>query len=215
MYRAREIVRGALSLFLPNRCPFCGRIVRINEYWCESCYDRLPFLEEQPAPPDGVDLLLSVCRYRGRARTAILRMKKGAFSYSPEAFAVLMTELAGSIMADVDIITYVPSSFKRVVQLGYSHGALIARDIAFRSRKKCVRTAKVTSEKKEQKRLNSRQRRENARNSYKILDKECIKGKNILIVDDVSTTGATLSVLAEGLKMQGAAKVYAITFAQA
>lgn len=215
MYRPREILRGAVSLILPNRCPFCDGVVRIGEYWCEECYKRLPFMEERAELPKYLDGLLSVCHYRGRARSAVLRMKKGGYAYAPEAFAVLMTELASELMGEVDLVTAVPCTFKRRLEIGFPHAEKLARDIARRSRKPYKTTARVTGEKREQKKLNREQRLENARRSYKIADKEYIKGKNILIVDDVSTTGATLSAIAEQLKAKGAGKVFAVTFAQA
>lgn len=215
MYRAREIWRGAVSLFLPNRCPFCDGLIRINEYWCDDCYNRLPFMDESAEPPDSIDVLLSCCHYRGRARSAILRMKKGSYIYAPEAFAVLMTELTGEIISQVDVITSVPCTFGRSVKLGYRHAEKIAKDIAVRSRKPYKRLAKVSGKKQEQKKLNRVERIENARNSYKVVDDKYIVNKNILIVDDVCTTGATLSAIAAQLKASGAAKVFAVTFAQA
>ena len=214
MYRAREICRSAVSLFMPNRCPFCDRLVGATEYWCEDCYNKLPFIEESSELPEHIDGIMSCCRYKGRARSAVLRMKKGSYIYAPEAFAVLMTELVGDIIQNVDIVTAVPCSFWRGVQLGYRHAERIAKDIAFRSNKPYKRLAKVSGKKLEQKKLNREERLENARNSYKIGDNKYILGKNILIVDDVCTTGATLSVIAGQLKMAGAVKVYAVTFAR-
>lgn len=214
MYRLLELWRAVLSLFLPNRCPFCDRLVGMTDYWCDACYAKIQFVEEQPEPPDFIDGILCSCYYGGRVRSAILRMKQGHYSYSIDAFAVMMTELGGEMIAEADFVTAVPSSRRRKSELGYAQAERIAKNIAFRGAKPFRRVLKVTSAKKEQKKLNKEQRRENARRSYKTCNEKYIFGKNILIVDDVSTTGATLSAIAEELKAAGASAVYALVFAK-
>lgn len=214
MYRVLEMCRAAVSLIAPNRCPFCDGIVGMTEYWCDSCYGKLAFLEEQSELPEGLDGLVSVCRYTGRARSAILRMKQGGYIYSIDAFAVMMAEAGGELISDADIITAVPGSFSRRMQLGYAHAEKIARNIAYRGRKQYRTLLSQSVKLQEQKQLDRKQRIENVRNAYKIVDKEYISGKNILVVDDVCTTGATLSVIAAKLKEAGAVKVYGLTFAK-
>ncbi len=214
MYRLYELRRRAASLVLPNRCPFCDKVVGMADYWCESCYGKLEFMAEPPEAPENVDRLMSCCYYDGRARLAILRMKNGGYAYSYEAFAVLMTELVGELMDGIDVVTAVPTSRKRKRELGYAQAEKIAKDIARRGRKPFRRVLAVTKGKKEQKRLNAAERLENAKNSYKICDDKYITDKIILLVDDVCTTGATVSAIAGLLKEAGAKAVYAVTFAK-
>lgn len=214
MYRLYELRRRAVSLVLPNRCPFCDKVVGMAEYWCESCYGKLEFMKEPPEAPENVDRLLSCCYYDGRARLAILRMKKGGYAYSYEAFGVLMAELVGKLMEDIGFVTAVPTSSKRKRELGYAQAEKLAKDIARRGRKPFRRVLRVSKDKKEQKKLNKEERLENARNAYKIADKKYISGEIILLVDDVCTTGATLSAIAGLLKAAGAKAVYAVTFAK-
>lgn len=214
MYRLYELRRRAVSLVLPNRCPFCDGVIGMTEYWCDSCYGKLQFVSEPLEAPENVDKLLSCCYYSGRARSAILRMKDGGYAYSYEAFAVMMTELIGELMEKIDFVAAVPTSRKRKHELGYAQAERIAKDIARRGRKPFRRVLKVSKHKKEQKLLNKSERLENARNSYKIHDKRYISDKIILLVDDVSTTGATISAIAGLLKDAGAKAVYAVTFAK-
>lgn len=214
MYRLYELRRRAVSLILPNRCPFCDGVIGIGEYWCEDCYGRLSFVDKQPEPPHDTDMLLCCCYYGGRARSAILRMKDGGYAYSYEAFAVMMTELVGELMAEIDFVAAVPTSRRRKRELGYAQAEKLAQDIARRGRKPFRRVLGASAEKKEQKHLNKEERLENARKSYKIVDKEYICGKNILLVDDVCTTGATIAAISKLLKEAGAKAVYAIAFAK-
>lgn len=214
MYRLYELRRRAVSLVLPNRCPFCDGVIGMTEYWCDSCYGKLSFVDEPPEAPENVDGLLSCCYYGGRARSAILRMKNGGYAYSYEAFAVMMTELVGELMQKIDFVTAVPTSRRRKRELGYAQAEKIAKDMARRGRKPFRRVLGVSKDKKEQKKLSRSERLENARNSYKIADKGYILGKIILLVDDVCTTGATVSAIAGLLKAAGAKAVYAVTFAK-
>ena len=51
--RAWELRRRAAAFFLPNRCPFCDRIIGVTEFWCAGCYDRLKFVDSHGDIPDG------------------------------------------------------------------------------------------------------------------------------------------------------------------
>ncbi len=214
MYRVRELGRAAVSLLLPNRCPFCNEIVGADRYWCGRCYEELPFLEKHQRPVSSLDGLYSCCVYRDRAMAAVHRMKSGFYGYAAEAFAVLMTELSGDITERIDLVTSVPTSFRRRMEIGYDHTARIARDVAGRRRLRYRRLLKSVGNRQEQKRLGRKQRFENVRGAYKALNRSAVAGKNILLIDDVSTTGATLSAAAAALKEAGAAKVFGLTFAR-
>lgn len=214
MYKLREIRRALISLVLPNRCPFCDRLIGAAEYWCEDCYSVLPFLKRMPQSPMNMDGLYSCCDYTGKAVAAVHRMKDGSYVYAPYAFALLMTELSGDITERIDIVTSVPCSLKRRLELGYDHTAIIAKDVARRRRFRYKRLLRVSDKKREQKKLSRKERFENTRNLYKCIDKKYITDKNILLVDDVTTTGATLSAVAAELKAAGAAKVIGLTFAK-
>lgn len=92
--RAWELRRRAAAFFLPNRCPFCDRIIGVTEFWCAGCYDRLKFVDSHGDIPEGLDGFSAVCSYTGRARSAVLRMKDGWYRYPIDAFAVLIAENA-------------------------------------------------------------------------------------------------------------------------
>ncbi len=214
MYSGREIRRAAVSLVFPNRCPFCDMVVGMTEYWCDECYGKLPFIEVQTDAPSPLDGMISCCYYEGLARGAVLRMKSGHYIHAPQAFAVLMAEYGGEMIPKADFVTAVPGTFRRRMELGYAHAELMARDIAKRAKVPYRNVMKASGVKREQKLLKRRERLENARNSYKIVNKKYIENKIILIVDDVSTTGATVSAIASLLKEAGAKQVYALTFAK-
>lgn len=212
--RAWEFRRRAAALFFPNRCPFCDRIVGVSEFWCSGCYERLKFYDNTAEIPEGVDGFSAVCVYTGRARSAILRMKDGWYRYPIDAFAVLIAENAQELIRSADLITAVPSSKKRAEELGYAQSRMIARLCAEISRKPYRDLLEVTGAKKEQKRLSREERFKNAARSYRVSDRGSAAGKRILLIDDVCTTGATLSCIADKLRKAGAASVTAAVFAK-
>lgn len=212
--RAWEFRRMAAAFFLPNRCPFCDELIGVREFWCETCYEHLQFLDDPGEIPTGVDGFTAVCAYNTRARSAVLRLKKGNYRYPADAFAVLIAENAAELIQQADIITGVPSSRERRKQLGYAQSELIAGMVAEIARKPFRRLLGAVPGKKEQKHLTAEEQLENARNSFRLAENAEIKGKKILMIDDVCTTGATFSVCAELLRGAGAINVSAASFAR-
>lgn len=212
--RAWEFRRAAAAFIMPNRCPFCDELIGVREFWCEKCYQLLRFTDDPGEIPDGLDSLTAVCSYSGRARSAVLRMKNGFCRYPADAFAVLIAENAVEQIRSADIITAIPTGKRRKKQLGYAQSELIARMLAEMTGKPFRRLLEAAPDKIEQKRLTRPERFENAMRSYSYSGKEDITGRNVLVIDDVCTTGATLSVAAELLRNAGAAHVSGAVFAR-
>lgn len=211
--RAWELRRAAAAFFSPNRCPFCGCVIGIRRMWCEECTAALRSVEEQPDPP-GLDGFSAAYSYTGRARSAVLRMKRGYFRYSIDAFAAIIAENARELIEAADVITAVPSGRKRIEELGYAHSRMIAGICADICRKPYRDLLEVTGEKLEQKHLSRDQRFENARRSFRVSDPEGAAGRKILVIDDICTTGATLGAIAEKLRAAGADSVAGAVFAR-
>lgn len=209
-----ELRRAAAAVVFPNRCPFCGELVGVTDFWCDRCYNRLRFLTGDEDAPERLDGFSAVCSYTGRARTAVIRMKRGYYRYPIDAFAVLIAENAHDLITAADVITAVPTSRKRAAELGYAQSELIAKLVADMSRKPYRRVLEVTAEKREQKRLNIRQRRENAQRAYRVARPELVRGRSVLVIDDICTTGATLEAVADMLRAAGAVSVSGAVFAK-
>jgi ComF family protein len=206
--------RQAISLIAPNVCPFCDNVIASGEYWHDACYGALPIIDKNPDPVDGLSELFACCDYCGTAREAVLRMKGGNYIYAAEALALLMTEQIGSGINRVDVITSVPSSLRRRIEMVYIPAEKIAKIISIRSGKPYIKTLAVTKFKNQQKLLGEKERRENAKQSFRLDCGGKIRGRTILIIDDVCTTGSTLSACAELLRKGGAADVMGAVFAK-
>ncbi|MGN1422861.1 MAG: ComF family protein [Oscillospiraceae bacterium] len=211
----RETARAALAFVYPNRCPFCNGIIGAREYYCPECAASLRYFESGTAqPPQGLSELFACCVYSGAAREAVHRLKDGSYGYSAEAFGVLMTEVVGENIRGYDALAPVPSSFGSILRRGYAPAEYIAREMSRRSGVRVLTALSATRVKSEQKRLSASQRRENASGAFELSDENIIRGKKILLIDDICTTGATLSACAELLRKAGAAQVGGAVFAK-
>ncbi|MGE5464180.1 MAG: ComF family protein [Syntrophothermus sp.] len=132
-----------------------------------------------------------------------------------EAVAHQMVEFINDLGWDVDALIPVPLGRKRLKERGYNQVALVAEPLAYLAGIKYLPKALWKArETRSQVGLNVNQRHENVLNAYQA-DAHSIERKSILIMDDVSTTGSTISSCTEALLSAGAREVYAITIARA
>lgn len=211
----KDYIRAALSLIAPNRCPFCGEMILEFEYWHEECYLALPLYNETKIVPNGLSEFHTVCCYEGLAKRAIIELKKG-MSYAADSMALLMTEaMGGAEYAAGAVFVPVPSSFKSILYRGYQPAKCIAKYMARCCKIPVITALKAADEKTGQKTLNAEQRKINARTAFLTTrSAKRVKGKRVILVDDICTTGSTLSACAKLLRQAGAADVVGVTFAK-
>jgi len=117
-----------------------------------------------------------------------------------------------------DIITSVPLTNKRLRSRKYNQSAILAQELARKLNKKCNNLLlKKTKETKVQAGLSKKDRQKNLKNAFKVNPryKEQLTAKNILIIDDVYTTGSTLNECARTLKREGfTGKIYGLVLAR-
>jgi len=163
------------------------------------------------------DELRSVYRYEGRARTLILKFKYSGRTYLTRGFGAAMAEKAEKegFSKKADIVIPVPLNIIRRIKRGYNQAGLLAKETArilgIREDGGILRRKKIT---KPQFKLSKYERAENIRDSFFVSGNADIKGKNILLIDDIATTGATVSSCARALKKAGAKKVFVVTLAR-
>lgn len=214
LMKVYEFGRRAASVLFPNRCPFCGEIIAADEYYCDLCYKYLPFFYGKADAPEFVSRLDVVCRYTLRARHAVLSLKYGGLIYGADAFALMMSEKLKRDRVSADLLVPVPSSFLSVKKRGFATAELLCERMALRLGIPYENAVGAYDFKAEQKHLSAKGRAENAKKSFYIKKNADVKGKRVIVVDDVSTTGSTLSAVAELLLKAGAADVGACVFAQ-
>lgn len=132
-----------------------------------------------------------------------------------EAIAMQMTDFVRSLNWKLDVLIPVPLGKNRLKERGYNQVALVARPLAYQLGIRYVPDALwKTRETRSQVGLTISQRSENVQNAYQA-DSKVIKDKSVLIMDDVATTGSTISACTMALHAAGAKDVYVLTIARA
>ena len=208
------LYRRIVSVFFPNICPFCGRVIGADEYWCKSCPEFLPYIRKPLLPPDNIARFYACCYYTQRAKSAVYMMKFGGYVYPSDAFAKMMSKMLSDELKNADMLVPVPSSIKSVTERGFAPAEMIAGRLSWRSNIPTVKALKACRGKLDQKGLSGKMRVENAKHSFYPDDNIDICGKRVVLIDDVCTTGSTLSACAELLLEAGAKEVIGAVFAK-
>lgn len=207
-----KLKRRLLAELFPNLCPFCGRVIGTREYWCKPCEALLPIIRGELAPPENVTRFYACCWYRGVARSAVHMLKFGCLIYPADAFGLIMSGMLKNVR--MDALVPVPSGLMSVEKRGFSSADVIAKRISLRLNVPILKAVTADPGKEEQKSLTSKGRKRNAQRSFHKAKKVGVRGKRLLLIDDVATTGSTLSAVAELLLDAGAAEVSAAVFAK-
>lgn len=206
-----------LELFYPSRCAFCGRLVKSGEGMCLDCGRKLPYTGAVNAVQyfPGVSRCVSPLYYEGAVREALLRYKfGGAASYS-RVFGKIMAKCIDEMQFSCDIITWIPLSGRRLRKRGYNQAQLLAQCAAAELSLPCAPMLVKLRNNPAQSGIDDyKQRRRNVAGVYDVREPLLPAGKHILLVDDIVTTGATLSEAASVLRKAGAAEVTALTAAR-
>lgn len=206
-----------LDLLFPPRCPFCRKLLRDWESSvCRSCEKTLPYVPETVSCRQfkGIAKCVSPLYYEGTVRDSLLRYKfSGATAYR-RVYAELISKCIDENAISCDIITWVPLSRSRLRKRGYDQARLIAEKVAEERSLPCESLLKKVKNNPPQSKTGSAGRRaENAAGVYRCPEPERVLGKSVLIIDDIVTTGATLSECAHMLRAAGAAAISAATVA--
>jgi competence protein ComFC len=132
-----------------------------------------------------------------------------------EALSKPLINLACQLNWDLDMVVPVPLGAARQKERGYNQASLLARPLAMQLnlnyRSKALLRVRETQSQIE---LNREQRKLNVAGAFRA-DPKNVAGKNVLVIDDVTTTGSTLDSCADALLYAGAGKVYGLTLARA
>ncbi len=204
--------RGVLDFFFPRRCPFCARITG-RELLCAQCKTELPWCDTLRTGSFGK--CAAPLYYEGSVRDALLAFKfKGRVEHL-NCFGALMAEKAAQVYADgFDAVTWVPVSKKRLKKRGFDQSRMLCSSLCVDWHTQPQETLRKRGDNPPQSGLNDpAARRANVLDMYEAVEPEHIAGRRFLLVDDVLTTGATLSECVRVLKGAGAAEVVCLTLA--
>lgn len=224
-----------LSLLYPDICPFCGRILKRGrkEQICPVCQFKLPYIYEprckkcgKPVSKDQQEYCwdcehhrhyyergLAVWEHQPIVARSLYQFKYHNRRIYSRFFAKEMVRSYKSIIHNwnIDLIVPIPISKKRKRQRGYNQAELIARDLGILMGipvESCglVRIKDTVAQKK----LDVQERKRNLFRAFAWRREKKLRG-NVLLIDDIYTTGNTIDAAAKILKEAGAIKVYFLT----
>ncbi|MBQ4617861.1 MAG: ComF family protein [Clostridia bacterium] len=213
--------------FFPRRCLYCDRVIRPDQTSCDDCCDTIPRMDGICCPHCGrtktdchcrrhkraYDRLITAMRYERGAKSAILALKKDR---DADRIHTMGQEMAAALRAKsdaapLDIVTFIPMCKKDERKRGYNQSRLLATEVASLLDLPLKPMLKKCFETHSQKGLPWHERSGNVLGAFDVIAPT--KGKRILLVDDLATTGCTLNECAKMLKIYGAESVTALTFA--
>jgi ComF family protein len=228
-HRLAAAGEALLDLFFPPRCPGCGRV---GFTFCQACQSRI---EPCPAPactrcgqplaaerhcstcqqtPSQLDRITSCAIFAHPLRDAIheLKYNNSRNLARPLGARMVATWRHGNLTADV--IIPVPLHAARQAERGYNQAALLARIVSREVGVPIDEAALLRSKATQQQALlKAVERRENVKDAFAC--RGDVMGKDVVLIDDVCTTGSTLEACAAALRAAGAASVWAFTLARA
>ena len=213
--------------------PFCGGCGKSGTRWCEKCGRSVILISEPkceicglPQSKAGICVSCQEMRpyykkrrawavFDGPIRKALHKMKYKQDLGLGDALATEMLPYINYLNWDIDIVVPVPLGKKRMRKRGYNQVSLFARPLALAMEwKYSIRILKRARETNSQVGLSKDEREKNVHDAFQA-DRRKVEGKSVLVIDDVSTTGATLNSCAKALIDGGASDVFLLSIAKA
>ena len=220
---ARALVDGVVSLAYPPRCLGCGdRLFDARTLLCLTCFHAIDRASAEEAEarlqrlPQARAVLDEVACLWIFDKGGALQVVHQALKYGNRpSYGVTLGEPLGAVYRDatesgapIDLIVPIPLHRARLLERGYNQSEMLARGVA------AVLGAPVDSDllvrdrpTKTQTTLTRTDRWENLEGAFRVTDADRVRGRRLLIVDDVLTTGSTAGAAAKVLKEAGAARV--------
>ncbi len=206
-----DLTSRFLDLLFPPKCIFCGAVMaHMGDGVCSACTKNLPFIEDgRILRKIGKHTCAVTFYYDGVVRDGIHAMKFHGRRARAERFAPFLARtVAEKLGGEFDAVTYVPIHPLRRIRRGYDQTLLLAEatarlwNVELGKNLRKIRNIPPQSLVKD-----PEKRRKNVQNAYAVPHPEQVRGRRLLLIDDVVTSGATLTVCADALLAAGAASV--------
>jgi ComF family protein len=237
---AGRLGQALLDAVLPPRCPSCGETVGNQGSLCPACWSKLRFIAEPfcqrctlPVPEAAPGLVVcpncivdppnylrarAALRYDASSAPMILAMKHRAKLQAVPAFGAWMARSGGDLLADADALVPVPLHRWRMLKRGFNQSGLLAQAVSARTGVPSLLDGLVRrTATKSQQGLGALERTRNiTSSSFEVPSSRWsrIEGQRLILIDDVLTTGSTLSACASVLQHAGAASVDVLVLAR-
>jgi ComF family protein len=227
------IGRSALDFALPARCAGCGTITDVPHQFCTACWQKVEWLGQGGCDTCGLPLenteidecarcmasppiiarIRAAVAYGEIARSLVLRLK---YSRKVALASTMARYMRLLVTADPDaVIVGVPLHWSRLWWRGFNQSGLLAGNLAkltgLAHRPEILGRVRRT---RSLKNMSPKQRASEVRSAFAVNDVAAVKGRRIVLVDDVLTSGSTSEACAKALLRAGAERVELICFAR-
>lgn len=233
----KNITQDFFNLVMPPTCLSCKAVVYEQGQICAECWPKMNFIGKYKCKKCGLPfefdlgdkakcdycerekpnfkIARSVCKHEDVARKLIVRLKFQDRTHLAPYIAKLMVGSGNEVLKNADIIAPIPLHYRRKIFRKYNQAALLAQNISKQSSvyyepfllKRIRHTKQQTS-------LSKKQRVKNVAGAFELSSNININGKNIVLIDDVMTTGSTLEACTKPLREAGAKSVSGLMFAR-
>jgi ComF family protein len=233
----KKLSQAFLHIVMPPTCISCADIVEIQGQICGKCWGEIKFIGKHKCHACGLPFefdmgkgaycqhclahkpvfkkLRAVCKYDGIGRQLAARLKFHDKTHLAGSMAQMMFNAGGEVLKYADIIAPIPLHRTRKFFRKYNQSALLAQELAKKTKDSVdyqpnlLKRIRATTP---QTKLNYAQRQKNVADAFAVHGD--VRGKTILLIDDVMTTGATMNACARALKAAGAKRVNGLVFAR-
>ena len=227
----RKILRKILELLYPSTCIFCGKLC--GEGICKACREKVKYIREPRCKKCGKPIESREAEFCYDCRKQTFHYEQGRslwlhqepISNSIYAFKYKNRQVDGEVYGremarrfeklirfwEIDVIIPVPIHKKKRRKRGFNQAELIAKEVGniLNIPVNCTSVVRM-KETTPQKELGSRSRKRNLKRAFRVTDCR-LKGKRVLLIDDIYTTGSTIDSIAEILGKTGCEKIYFLT----
>ncbi len=239
---ATSVLRGLVNAVLPPQCLACDALVATPGSLCSACWTDAKFITAPQCTICGVpysfdpggdavcgacvrarpryDRARAVLRYDDLGRRLVVAFKHGDRTHGAPTFGRWLARAGAELIADADLATPMPLHRWRLMRRRFNQSAMLAQAVCRSDAGQDLQFAPDLLLRRRhtpsQAGLNAAQRRRNVRNAFAVNPRRAgqIEGRRIVLVDDVFTTGATVSECARILSAAGASAVHVLTLAR-
>lgn len=236
-------LNALINLILPLRCIKCGKILNEHNGLCSDCFNQIQFISAPYCARCGRPFLnesglksgkKQLCGQCLKQKRPLFTLQRSAFVYNDEskniildfkfrdktASAETLANLLFTAGHDIweekpDLLIPVPLHRMRLLHRRYNQSALLVKYLAQKSGIAADYMSLIRRQNTiPQVQLSGNARRHNLKKAFAVRFPQNLKGKNVVLIDDVETTGSTLNECAHVLKKAGVRKIYALTLAR-
>ena len=189
-----------LDILFPDKCLYCKKYGKII---CNECFKKLNNKSIfKRLNGNYFDYIFCTSFYNELIKSQIHKFKfyNQAYFYRYFIEISLRDCKIFDFLKKFDFITYIPMNYKKQIKRGYNQSELLAKELGKKLKIKVINTLKKIDGVKTQSTLTKEERKENVKNAFEFIGDRDLKGKNIILVDDILTTGSTAEASSKILK---------------